>query len=311
MSDPWSDPPSGLLGDASMYRSLDAVVATLTDAERRAARVTAIGQSVAFRSLFAVEVGPPDATEVSIVTAGIHAIEWIGVAAGLALLDAVLDAPPVDRRIVFFPLVNPDGFASVEADQRARRRRFRRGNEHAVDLNRNFPTHFQPQVRPKALAPLVWSFGTQARSEPEVDALLAHVDELVARGARVTHALALHSCGRKVLYPYGGRWRPPVDVARQRAAADGLLARIDAPGYDVVQSSHWVPGAFAPGMELDHFCEAYGAVSLLVECAGTRVRPTAPHRLLDPFRVFNPPDPEPVVRSLLPALSWFVRGAPG
>jgi hypothetical protein len=79
-------------------------------------------------------------------------------------------------------------------------------------------------------------------------------------------------------------------------------------GYSAVQSSHWVPGAMAHGMELDHLHARFGAVSLLVEVSRGGASPRRPGSLLHPFRWFNPAHPGPVAERTAAALEPFVRG---
>ncbi len=302
----WREPPTGGLGDASRYPSLSELARSLGELRDRGATLSTIGTSVEHRPILAVTVGPPT-RDVTLVLAGLHPLEWIGVAVALALSRALAEPGAARRRIVIIPLVNPDGYARVEADQRARRRALARTNARGVDLNRNFPTSFEPRRARPLLGPLGWGHGTRARSEPEVDAVCALTDTLERGGARLSRALSLHSAGRKVLYPYGGRLAAPVDAAAHRRAARRLARAFDD-GYSIDQSSRWVPGAFAPGMEIDHLHDRHGALALLVECRGGR--PASPRDLLDPFRLFNPPDPSPVVQRLVPALTDFVNGAP-
>ncbi|MBK7398938.1 MAG: hypothetical protein IPJ34_22260 [Myxococcales bacterium] len=146
--------------------------------------------------------------------------------------------------MLFFPLVNVDGYCAVERDRLAGRRRFRRGNARGVDLNRNFPTHFRAPRLLDRLVP-VWNPGPRARSEPEIDAVVARIDREVAAGAMVDRGLSLHSVGNKILHAYGGRWAPPVAIDRLRAIARSVRDRMHAP-YEVLQSSRWVPGALRP-----------------------------------------------------------------
>lgn len=301
----WADAPRGELGDASHYASLAALAAALGDARERGAELTTIGASIEHRPIFSVTVGPPT-RDVTLVIAGLHPMEWIGVAVALGLARALVEPGAARRRVVIVPLVNPDGYARVEADQRAGRRALVRTNARGVDLNRNFPTSFTPR-RARALpGPLGWGHGERARSEPEVDAVCALADDVTRGGARLARALSLHSAGRKVLYPYGGRLAAPLDVDAHRRAAASLVCAF-GDGYSIDQSSRWVPGAFAPGMEIDHLHDRHGALALLVECRGGR--PSRARDALDPFRLFNPPDPTPVVRRLVPALAGFANGA--
>ena len=299
-------PPSAL----GRYRSCDEILAALGALEARGARRRVFGESVRGEPLVALEIGPEAAPRVSVLLAGMHAAEWIGVECGLGALERLASGPPLQRRVIAFPLLNVDGYRQVERDLRASRLRYRRGNGRGVDLNRNFPTFFRRAPRLARLLPFASPPGPYALSEPEVLGVTGYLEACERAGARVTHALSLHSFGQKVLYPYGGRWARPVEVARLRKVAEALCAQIGAP-YAPVQCARWLPGSFAHGMELDHLHERFGATALLVECSrGGRsvLRPTS---FLQPFAWYNPRDPRPVVADLAPALAWFLRGAEG
>jgi hypothetical protein len=295
------------------YRAWVDVLAALRRLESRGARVREIGQSRRGEPLWGVELGPADAPRVSALLGGIHATEWIGVETMLALLDRLAAAPPRDRRILAVPVVNPDGYREVEADLRTGKRRFRRSNAAGVDLNRNWPTHFRVHRR---IGLSGWNYGGPAPcSEPEIAAVVAALDEAAGlggtlgsggAGGRLDVAVSFHSFGRKLLVPWGGRWRRPAAEASLRAAAVAVQARLAEP-YGIRQISRWAPGFFAYGTELDHLHARYGATALLVECSrGGLVRD--PDSWLRPFRWFNPADPARVAADLAQAVEPLVRG---
>jgi hypothetical protein len=110
-----------------------------------------------------------------------------------------------------------------------------------------------------------------------------------------------------VLLPWGGRWRRPDGAERLHQVAGQVRDRLGG-RYKAVQTSHWVPGAMAHGMELDHLHARFGAVALLVEISLGGVSPRRPGSLLHPFRWYNPPQPGPVAERTAVALEPFVRG---
>ncbi len=291
---------------ARRYRGLIALESAWDALVDRGARSILAGRSHEGRPLRCLGFGPADAPVASVALAGIHAMEWIGVESLTTALERLVDDPPRDRRVLAFPLVNPDGFARCEGDLRAGRTRFRRGNARGVDLNRNWPTSFRGDAPLSVLLPWVFNPGAAARSEPEIDGVLRALDGLAAQGVRITRALSMHSFGRRVLYPYGARWRAPDDVEAHRAAARAVCALADD-GYKSVQSARWVPGAFAYGMEIDHLHDAFGATSLLVECSRAGVRAADASSWTLPFAWFNPPDPARDAALLAPAIERFVR----
>jgi hypothetical protein len=265
-------------------------------------RTRMIGRSVGGEPLWMCEVGNPSARRATVVLAGIHPIEWIGVETALALASLHDESPCEDRRVCFVPLVNVDGFKRVEASLRSGRRKWIRSNDNKVDLNRNWPTNFR---RRKGLIAGHNSSGPTPCSEPEVAAICETLDE-ISQHTTIDLALSLHSIGKKVLYPFGGRWSQPRDGGRQAHLAHALQ-RILPPGYSVDQCARWVPGAFAYGMEIDHLHAAYGANALLVECTRGDLCWRRPRAFLDPFRIFNPGHGRSEAGQLAHALDRFVR----
>ncbi len=267
----------------------------------------AVGSTVEQLPIACARFGPPDAARVSVVIAGLHPIEWIGVETALALVDRLAAEPPRDRTVLVFAMANPDGYRRIERDLEAGRRRFRRTNTRGVDLNRNWPTGFVaiPRWLPARALGLNYP-GEAPCSEAEVAAIVHALDAEVARGASIDTALSLHSFGRKLLIPYGNRWRRSPRHAelyeRARRVRDRLVER-----YTIDQVSRWVPGAFVYGMEIDHLHERYGACALLVECAFGGWT-TDPASWVSPFRWYNPRRPSHVAGDLARAVEPFVRG---
>jgi predicted deacylase len=270
----------------------------------REAQVVEIGCSVERTPIVAAAFGPASARAVSVVIGGLHAIEWIGVETALALAERLDAAPPVNRRVLVVALANPDGYRKIEADLWSGRRRFRRTNANGVDLNRNWPTAFF--ARRKWMSGFNWP-GPAPCSEPEVAAIVRALDAEIAGGARVDTALSLHSFGRKLLVPYGGRWRRPPGFRELHERARRVQARL-AERYTIDQVSRWVPGSFAYGMEIDDLHERYGACALLVECSfgGLSLDPST---WIAPFHWFNPRRPSLVAGDIARAVEPFVRGA--
>jgi predicted deacylase len=271
----------------------------------RGARVRRIGRSVEGEKLVSVEVGDAEAPRATVLLAGVHPMEWIGVEVAHALLEALAADPPAGRRIVAFPLVNVDGFRRVASDLRAGRRRFLRVNANGVDLNRNWPAGFRAsRFRP----PTGWNWGGGAAlSEPETAAVAARV-EAVAGNARIDRALSLHSVGRRILLPWGRRFEPPEEIARLRRAAAAIRARMPE-RYVVSQVSHWIPGALARGVEIDYLHERFGALAFIVECSAGGLSLRDPGSWIRPFAWYNPPARERAACPIAAALLPFARGA--
>lgn len=290
------------LARVGRYRGLEeleSTLATMDGVRRRDAGRTHEG-----RALHRIDVGPEDARHVTLVIAGLHAMEWIGVETGLALLRAWLADRPEGRRLVLLPLLNPDGYARVERDLRAGKWRYVRANARGVDLNRNFATHFRPRHLWPSILPLLGGPGAAPGSEPETRATL---DALAEDRGRIDRAVSLHSFGRKLLLPFGGRWKLPDDYARLHALASEVRRGLGG-RYGITACARWMPGSFAYGTELDHL-HAQGIAPLLVECSGGGLSLLEPSSWLHPFRWYNPRDPERQATEIARALRPFVAPA--
>lgn len=281
------------------YRGLDDVEAAM-----RGFAGVEIGRSVEGRPLYAAAFGPPEAPVASFVIAGLHAIEWIGVETALALAQRLAVDPPRERRAIVVALANPDGYARIETDLRAGVRKWRRTNARGVDLNRNWATEFRPRAKKWAL----WNWpGEHPFSEPEVAAVVKMLDLVAANGVRIDTALSLHSFGRKLLLPWGGRFGRSERYRQLKTRALAVQARLGE-RYTIDQVSRWLPGAFAFGIEIDDLHARYGACALLVECSigGLSIDPRT---WLAPFRWYNPPQPAVTAADIAGAVDNFVRGA--
>jgi len=267
------------------------------------ARSQVIGKSVAGEPLWKVEIGNPQASKVSVVIAGIHPIEWIGIEAAYALAENLSKNPSEDRRVCFYPLANPDGFRKVESNLRAGTRKWVRSNNNGVDLNRNWPTHFRAS---KGFMAGHNATGPHPCSEPEVAAIVHSLDA-IARDNTIDVALSLHSIGKMILMPWGGVWKSLPEREKHQRAAEQIKGAL--PDYSIRQVSRWVPGvSFAHGMEIDHLHSEYGATAILLECSRGELPRLRPSVLVDPFRIFNPHEGREHGAALANALEAFIRG---
>jgi len=98
--------------------------------EAVAAERQVIGHSVRQRPILLFKSDPSDAALKVLVVGDIHGNETAGMRITRRLIAA---APPADTELLVVPTINPDGVAAGT-----------RGNAHGVDLNRNFPFHWQP-----------------------------------------------------------------------------------------------------------------------------------------------------------------------
>ncbi|MCA9727385.1 MAG: hypothetical protein KC729_06855, partial [Candidatus Eisenbacteria bacterium] len=167
-----------------------------------------------------------------------------------------------------------------------------------VDLNRNFPLHHRRRARWLDWWPM-WNPGPEPASEPETRAL----SDLFGT-VRPSVALSLHSFGRWFFYPPAAHRSPdPGSAAHARC-----LAAARAPGYRSAQLGRWAWWFRAYGTEIDTLADR-GALAFLVEISRGGIGKWPGSRLLDPFCLFNPPDPEPETARLLPALRTLLQTA--
>ncbi|HEU5059812.1 MAG TPA: M14 family metallopeptidase [Kofleriaceae bacterium] len=294
------DEPSAADAVRLPYRTYAATWRALAALPPRA-RASRIGLSAGGEPLWAVTVEPRDpARATTFVVAGLHAMEHVGVATAVALLERAAGPTSAwrDQRLVVVPMGNPDGFRLVEADLARGARRFRRANARGVDLNRNFAVGWDDRYYLNRLLGRVFSPGAGPLSEPETSA----IDALLA-GVRPTHAVSLHAFGEWIFVPYAGSRRPPPHIDRLLEIARGMTAAQPERPYRVLQLARRSRFFQARGAEIDHFYERHGALSFLVEIgAGPRLR--APPTWFLPYGWFTPPGEllERDVANVLPAL---------
>jgi hypothetical protein len=290
------------------YRGLGEMFEAIDALRARGARVDVAARTYEGAPVLRVEIGPQNAKRGSLLIAGTHAMEWIGIETALSILDAAIDEPG-DRLLIAFPILNPDGVRKAELDLRSgRKMRFVRSNARGVDLNRNWPTHWRDTGLVPRLVPLLGSAGTCAGSEPEVRAVLDAIDRAGRTGTRLERAVSLHSFGKMLLLPYGGRFALPKDHEGLHRLASEVRSALPT-RYRIRVTSRCVPGYFVRGMELDHLYEQ-GMEPLLVECSGGGLSLRDPSSWIVPFRWYNPPDPSRHSAELSHALLPFLRYVP-
>ena len=282
------------------YRGYDELRTAITSLKQRGAHCCAIGQTVRGLDIHAVRIGNRDARATTLIIAGLHPIEWIGVEVAFALLERLIDDPP-RRQILCVPVVNVDGYREVETDLRTGRRRWVRTNARGVDLNRNWPVGF---LRQKAIFRAAGTSGSSPFSEPET-AAVRDLAEHAAASSALDVMLSLHSIGRTLLVPWGHRIAAPAAkhdmVGRAQAVASRLSKR-----YSIRQVSRWLPGVRVRGMEIDYFHHRFGSHALLAECTLGGVRLRSPRSWTRPFCWYNPRDLHRRATELAAALHPFV-----
>ena len=302
-------PAAGQDGAVRLYRSY-------RDTWQRLAALTGpgaplgahrIGESALGQPLWSLSVEPDSSpVRTTLVVAGLHAMEHVGVATAVALLEraAAGSAPwrTQRHRLVVVPMANPDGFRAACASVAAGSRRFVRTNARGVDLNRNFAIGWDRRYYLHRLLGPVFAAGAGPLSEPETQAL-----DRLAAAARPTYAVSLHAFGRWIYLPYAGSREAPPDQGRLLALGRAMAA---APAlrrpYRVRQLGRRSRLFQARGAEIDHFYRRHGALSFLIEI-GAGPRLAAPDTWTHPYAWFTPPAPllERDVAEVLPAVEYL------
>ena len=237
-----------------------------------------IGCSALGRSIDSLTLG--NGPERVLMAAAFHGQEWLTALVCLRLCEEIgeaLDSGKLlagwdmrralrDRKIVWVPLVNPDGVqiavhGSTMAGEYSDMVRQAGGNIHGrwqanargVDINHNFNAGFaelqQAERENGIIGPCARQWGgPYPESEPETRALT----RLCAR-LDVHHVIALHSQGEEIYWHYGDRTPP----------ASRLMAAVmaAASGYTVASPS----GLASHGGFKDWFIETYGRPGFTVE----------------------------------------------
>ena len=169
-----------------------------------------IGYSVLKQPIIAYQIGNTTASHRILITAGMHAREWI---TGLALQNWLKQnlTIPDDICIIAVPYCNPDGTRLTQGGyhklpRRQQKRLYRinhkstdfslwKANAHAVDLNVNFDAGWG-QGASNITTPAAANYiGPKPHSEPENRALLKLINNF-----KPTISLALHSKGNLIYY---------------------------------------------------------------------------------------------------------------
>ncbi|XP_075163681.1 carboxypeptidase B [Haematobia irritans] len=145
---------------------------------------------------------------VAYIQAGAHGREWITPLSVLYFANEILTNIRAFQKVLsdvelyLLPLVNPDGYEYSFTNDR-----FWRKNRHrypgrscvGVDINRNFPNHWNDRGASQNLCSEVFS-GTHPSSEPETAAIARYLEY---NRHRVKLSLDVHSFGKFIFYPFG------------------------------------------------------------------------------------------------------------
>ncbi|HCH64276.1 MAG TPA: hypothetical protein DFR83_15840, partial [Deltaproteobacteria bacterium] len=223
-----------------------------------------------------------------LVSASIHALEWVGAEVATELIVRLAKHPVPGVRVTVVPLLNVDGRVRVETDLRTGENRYRRSNANGVDLNRDFAAHREPKAVWRHILPRRYTTSPSPLSQPESRA----IDHLAAR-EQFDVAVSLHAFGGYIYYPWAALWERPVDRERFVALGTVMQSGMGQRAYRVQQLSHWAFFFRGHGMELDHLYAEYGTYAFLIELtrSGLSLRHPADRKV--DFRWYNPRDPDP------------------
>jgi len=205
-------------------------------------QVERIGTTVENRPIWAFHIThpttPPDHTV--LVSASIHALEWVGAEVATELAVRLAESPVPGVRVTIVPLLNVDGRARVEADLRAGENRYRRSNANGVDLNRDFAVNREAKAIWRHIIPRRYTTSPSPLSQPESRAI-----DALANRERFDVAVSLHAFGGYIYYPWAGLWERPPDHQRFVELGHVMQSGQGARAYRVQQLSHWAPGPTA------------------------------------------------------------------
>ena len=153
----------------------------------------------------------------------IHAREWISGATLQFLAYHLASAPSSsdlgNYEFVLLPVVNPDGYSYSWRENRLWRKNRRPLMDtfgiYGVDLNRNFPSHWEKGGKGASDIPFSDTYrGPSPASEPETRAIMAYVEKL---GRRVKGSIDWHCFSQLILFPWGWTEEPhPRSTAYRR-----------------------------------------------------------------------------------------------
>ncbi|KAI8036814.1 hypothetical protein M5D96_010124 [Drosophila gunungcola] len=180
-------------------------------AEKYPERVTVLdmGTSTQGNAIKGIKLSSSPDNKAIFIESGIHAREWIAPAAATYIINQLLTSqdPRVQRLAqdynwIVFPCVNPDGYKyTFEHDRMWRKNRQLFGTCRGVDLNRNYPDHWN--TTGSSSDPTRYDFaGPSAGSELETQRLIQFIRSNVAKEQIKTY-IALHSYSQMLMFPYG------------------------------------------------------------------------------------------------------------
>jgi g-D-glutamyl-meso-diaminopimelate peptidase len=295
----WGNPLDG--GPYPSPSEADALLDRLADAHPACAALERYGHSGDGRPLRALRIGTSSAGARLLVSGQIHGGEFVAGYVARAVARALLErsaAGDAETRslleraqVIVAPLVNPDGAERVWQSQGWVDAGGMRHTASGVDPNRNFPSERVPGRRAwssaRARRGAAYYRGPYPLSEPECAGLAR-----LAESERFCAAVNFHSFGAVVFKPGLDGFHAESEggsLGRALAVFDGpFQARQRYVAYRPVVER---PGAIAGQLDA-YLLGAFGTPSVTVEVGKPGLGVLKPSRVLNPFWLANPENPE-------------------
>ncbi|MEC7985256.1 MAG: M14 family metallopeptidase [Myxococcota bacterium] len=253
-----------------------------------------LGRSVKQRTIWGFRLRAPhrDVRVKVLVFAGLHPLEWVGSEVATKLIEELV-AHPIDHvELTIIPVVNVDRRILVEKELLKGEKQYRRTNAKHVDLNRDFEINRHPKSIWRHIIHDYYAVSPSPLSQPETRALDSLGDQ-----ERFDAVVSLHCFGGYIFYPWSGIYAKTDDDAEFHKLANIMVqAQRDPFPYKAVQLSHWGFPFRAPGSEIDHFYGKYGSKAFLIELTRSGLNPLSPKSFQEPFRWYNPKNPQKDIR---------------
>ncbi|XP_068144849.1 zinc carboxypeptidase [Drosophila tropicalis] len=180
-------------------------------AEKYSDRLTVLdmGSSTQNNRIMGIKLSTNPNNKAIFIEAGIHAREWISPATATYIINELLTSQDAgvqklarDYNWFVFPSVNPDGYKyTFEHDRMWRKNRQLFGTSRGVDLNRNYPDHWNSTG--SSSDPTRYDYaGPSAGSEVETQRLIDFIRSH-AKKEQIKTYIALHSYSQMLMFPYG------------------------------------------------------------------------------------------------------------
>ncbi|KAI9578870.1 zinc carboxypeptidase A 1 [Glossina fuscipes] len=168
-----------------------------------------MGGSTQGTAIKGVKLSHKNTNKTIFIEAGIHAREWIAPAAANYIINNLLRSNEQDIQNlaksynwIIFPCINPDGYRfTFECDRMWRKNRQLFMTTYGVDLNRNYPVHWNSTG--SSTDPCRYDYaGPSEGSELETQRLIKFIQNNVNKEQIRTY-IALHSYSQMIMFPYG------------------------------------------------------------------------------------------------------------